>query len=41
MIYIYIYIYKQIYNIEASRGVGAQNVAVKPTDCEFDPHARR
>ena len=27
--------------IEASRGVGAQNVTVKPTGCGFDPHSRR
>ena len=26
---------------EASRGVAAQNVTVKPTGCGFDPHLRR
>ena len=27
--------------IEANRGAGAQNVTVKSTVCEFDPHSRR
>ena len=27
--------------LEASRGVGAQSVTVKPTGYGFDPHSRR
>ena len=30
-----------IHFLEASRGVGAQSVSVKPTGCGFDPHSRK